>query len=368
MTTIDSIVKQLLIKKPFIGVFILGIKRHFGDICDTACVYRDGINCAICINEDFWNKLESDELREAILEHEIHHIIFKHIFQYNAFPDKNHLNIATDCHVNSFIPILQNDPWCYPSRFNLPDGEGTVFYYNNIPHLEKPPQSDDHDSWKDFSNLSDAEKELVSNQIDYRAKETAQQVSKTAGSIPGEFAGYIDSLFKQKPAIFNWKAYFRRMLGTILDINLKKTAKKESLYFPGQMGIKKKKKVSIMVAIDTSGSVSDSELCDFFSEINNIYKSGANIQLVEFDHAIQSSKKYTGTWDGSIHGRGGTSFSEPIDLYNKNRKEYSSLILFTDGYASISELNVMGPIIWVITSEGSHQDYPGHTIYIPKEN
>ena len=33
----------------------------------------------------------------------------------------------------------------------------------------------------------------------------------------------IEKLREKKPEIFNWKAYFRRILGTIYDINIKST-------------------------------------------------------------------------------------------------------------------------------------------------
>lgn len=52
-TPIETIVKKLLIKDPFYGLFLLGMNRHFGNKCSTACVYRDGINISMCINEDF---------------------------------------------------------------------------------------------------------------------------------------------------------------------------------------------------------------------------------------------------------------------------------------------------------------------------
>lgn len=60
------------------------------------------------------------------------------------------------------------------------------------------------------------------------------------------------------------------MIGTILDVELKKTRKKESIRFPDASGLKHKRKSNICVVVDTSGSVSDKELCDFFSEIHHV--------------------------------------------------------------------------------------------------
>lgn len=375
VASIDQIVKKLLIKQPFIGTFLLGMNRHFGNKCPTACVYREGINVSMCINEEFWNSLESDEMRSAVIEHEVSHILFRHMFMSEFFSDHKHLNVASDSEVNSYIPALQKDPYVYAAKFGLEDRQGTKYYYEKIPKDNEFEQGDgtgqsfdDHGTWEDFRNLPDAERELVEHQIDYQAKEAAQQVQKMCGSIPGQFKEYIDSLFKQKPQIFNWRAYFRRMIGVVMDISLKKTYKKESLRFKGCSGIRKRKKVSIMVAIDTSGSVSSQELCDFFSEINYIHKSGAIVEIIEFDHALQKQYIYNGKWDGAIHGRGGTSFEGPLELYNKDRHKHSLLVLFTDGYAPIEDLRPQGPMVWIITSDGARQDYPGKVIYIPKNN
>ena len=377
-TSIEAIVKQLLIKEPFYGIFLLGMNRHFGTMCETACVYRDGINISLCINEEFWNSLESDDMRADILRHECGHILNKHFFMQEFFGNAIHFNVASDAEVNSYLPLLQRDPYVYAAKFGLSDKLGTKVYYERIPmdnefenntDGEGIPNNglvDDHSTWKDLRELPDAERELIDHQIDYKVKEAAEQTQKMCGSIPGQFKDYIDSLFKQKPPIFNWKSYFRRMLGSIIDISLRKTRKKDSLRFPDCAGIKYKKKTHIMVAIDTSGSVSNEELCDFFSEINNIYKAGAAITIVEFDHALQKQYEYTGKWDGSIHGRGGTSFEEPVELYNSVRKDYQSLIMFTDGYADIDRIKPQGQVIWIITSDGSRQNYPGKVVYIPK--
>ena len=137
-----------------------------------------------------------------------------------------------DCEVNSYIPGLQKDPWCYPRRFKLEDAKGTLHYYEQLsqdpnkgdgPNGEKPQLCDDHSKWED-GNVSDAQRQLIQQQIDAHTINTAEQVQKSCGSIPGQFKEYIDSFFKVKPRIFDWKKYFRRFLGSIIDIELEKTA------------------------------------------------------------------------------------------------------------------------------------------------
>jgi predicted metal-dependent peptidase len=226
---------------------------------------------------------------------------------------------------------------------------------------------DDHGAWKDFKDMPDANKQLMQNNINAILKQTAEQVEKMRGTIPGNLVSIIEKLNEKKPEIFNWKAYFRRLLGSIYDVNIKSTRRKESKRFEGAAGIQHRKKVSILVAVDTSGSVSDSELQEFFSEIDYVCKAGARVTLIECDTRINSITEYDGKKIPQIHGRGGTSFNPPVDYYAEHRKEYASLIYFTDGEAPLPDKNPSG-MVWVITSDGYHQDYPGKAIYIPKQN
>ena len=53
-----------------------------------------------------------------------------------------------------------------------------------------------------------------------------------------------------------------------------------------------------------------------------------------------------------------TDFNPPIDYYIKHKKDYASLIYFTDGECSLPDKHPSG-VVWVITSNGLHQDYFG---------
>ena len=387
---IERAYKRLLIENPFYGLFLLGLSKVINRSVETACVRKRGINCELVINPDYW-ETQDDTQQLNLLCHEVYHIVFQHMFLWDSFPNKDILGLATDCEVNSYLSNLDNS-WVVPSIWNLPKKQGTKFYYEEILKQDPPQQQqqqsngggsgdsqdnkdgmpqtkDDHTQWgKDFQECSDAEKQLIQNQINQQIKTAAEQTIKMRGTIPAEMKEIVNELFKPKPRIFDWKSYFRRMLGSIYDINIKKTRRKESIRFPDSAGIKHKKKVSILVAVDTSGSVNDDELRDFFSEITYIYKTGARITILECDAKITANYEYTGKWTGKIHGRGGTDFQPVIDYYRKNMKDYAALVYFTDGECSIPD-NVPRDTIWVITSEGDHtKTYPGRTLFIPSKN
>ena len=380
---IEKAYKKLLIENPFYGLFLLGLSKVIDKSVETACVRKRGINCELVINPEYW-ETQDDIQQLNLIQHEVYHIVFQHMFMIPFFKNHEVLNVAADCEVNSYLQNLDNT-WIIPSMFNAEPKLGTKTYYDIIMNQTSPPPpqrggdgngsnglpntKDDHSSWgKEFQECSDAEKQLIQNQINSQIKTAAEQTIKMRGTIPAEMQAIVDELFKPKPRVFDWKAYFRRMLGSIYDINIKKTRRKESIRFPGAAGIKHKKKVSILVAVDTSGSVNDEELKDFFSEITYIYKAGARITILECDAAISANYEYTGKWTGKVHSRGGTDFQPVIDYYRKNMKDYAALVYFTDGECSIPN-NVPRDTIWVITSAGDHsQKYPGRTLFIPKNN
>lgn len=367
MDSVFKICKQLIITESFYGLFLLNLNKRFDSRCQTACVTIEGINPLLLINRDWWYGL-SDKMKIAVLKHECSHLMLGHLtnnWDYLRRDKPDILNKAMDCEINSYIPDLQVHPYCYPSFFGLEDRKGTLYYYEALYKKGDDSSSegetlDDHNMWGD---LSDAKRELVKQQINNIAKHTAEQVKRSRGHIPGEFQEIITELFKPKERLFNWKAFFRRYLGSVIDVEIKKSRKKESVRFPDASGIKHRRKSKIFIVVDTSGSISQKDLCDFFSEIHHVYKAGAIIDICEIDTRINRIYQYTGKWDMKASGRGGTVLTDAINHFNENRREYTSCVIFTDGYCDVN-FKIHGDAMWIIASGGLKQSYPGKTIYI----
>jgi predicted metal-dependent peptidase len=118
----------------------------------------------------------------------------------------------------------------------------------------------------------------------------------------------------------------------------------------------------MLLAIDTSGSVSNDELLEFMNEIHHIYKAGVDITIIQCDTKINSIEKYTGEWDLNIHGRGGTYFDPVIEYFNEHNKEFTSLVYFTDGEAT-AYVKPKGKVLWVLSERSSmNDDLPGQVI------
>lgn len=375
--------KELLIRQPFYGLFLLNLRKEIVDdnhFVKTAAVGPNGINFTLYVNNTFWKEL-TDLQQLAVLQHELMHICFMHLTDDYKCDNPYNMNIAMDCAINQFIDNLP--PNCVTLQGlsaklgkKLEAKRGAWYYYKEIQDFaEKNPDKcvggfgageyediDDHSMWP--TDISEAERKLYENQIKSKLKETAEYVAKQAGNIPGELSEILQNI-KEKPPVFNWKKYFRRLVGNAITNDIQLTRMRPSKRFPDARGLRFKRKPVILVGVDTSGSIGTKDLEDFFSEINHIYKSGVSVTVAECDTQIQNIFKYEGKKDINISGRGGTELSPVIDYY-KEHKEFTVCILFTDGYCNTQLQNCQN-LIWVITSDGNKsQTYtPGKVVFIP---
>ena len=142
----------------------------------------------------------------------------------------------------------------------------------------------------------------------------------------------------------------------------KKSRRKYNKRTPLFPGLKIKQRKHILVGIDTSGSVNNSELKEFLNEIHHMYKTGSEVTIVQCDTAISHVGPFDPKKDFEVHGRGGTSFQPVIDYYNENFHKYSCLMYVTDGEAPAPE-NAKGNILWVLSSISQmNNDLPGSVI------
>jgi len=291
-------------------------------------------------------------------------------------------NIAADLEINQYIgnDYLPEGGVTMEmfKDLNLDRRAGTTYYYEkleeaqqegNCPNLENIlNQMDgnsiyDHPTWDEFEELSEADKKLIQKQIEHQLKETADATEKRQGHIPGELADIIDKLRVVEPPAFPWKQYLRRFVGNSSISYTKKLRRKYNKRYVANPGLKIKFKNHICVGVDTSGSVSNSELKEFMNELCHMHKTGHQITVVQCDTQINSVEVFNPKKDWEIKGRGGTSFQPVIDHYNE-KKEYTALIYLTDGEAYTPE-DCPKNALWVHSSKCSiNEDLPGQKIQI----
>lgn len=230
------------------------------------------------------------------------------------------------------------------------DGEGNQG--NGLP---------DHSTWEEFENLPDSEKKLIEKQVQKILNDAKEMTQKKRGTIPGEMEGVI-KIEEITPPKFDWKGYIRRFNGVSTKVYTKKLRRKENKRYSDNPGLKIKMRQHILLAIDTSASVSNEELIEFMNEMHHIYKCGTDITIIQCDTFIRSIKAYNGDKHLDVHGRGGTQFDPVLEYVNENVKKYTSLVYFTDGECNAS-VKPKVPVLWVISERSKLNDtLPGKVI------
>lgn len=424
--SLSKISKDLMLKEPYYGFFLIMLNKVWRSNLPTAGVSKHNINYQLAINEEFWNSLTDMHkmglLKHELLHIAFGHLTSFSSFsnkklanvamdmEINQYIDRSWLP-GTDLTSDEFNQLkeavktelkeatengatreeLKAIANKLPPRgvmledyadLKLDKKAGCRYYYDQLLRLQDEKDKNgttgnqamddlldsieqgdvpDHSTWEEFDSMTDAEKKLIEKQVQKILQDAKEQTVKKRGSVPGEIEGLIqiEEITKAK---FDWRGYIRRFTGVSTKVFTKKIRRKENRRYEDNPGLKIKMRQHMLLAIDTSGSVSDTELKEFMNEIHHIYKQGVDITVIQCDTSIRSIEPYKGKNEIKVFGRGGTEFDPVLDYYNANLKKYTSLVYFTDGecYTSVKPKS---KVLWVL-SERSHmnEDLPGQVI------
>ena len=133
----------------------------------------------------------------------------------------------------------------------------------------------------------------------------------------------------------------------------------------------------IIVAVDTSGSMSDQVLGEILGELDKLRSvTDCTITVIQCDakiHKVDEFDAFNETkFDRYIfQGRGGTAF-EPVfdwirDKSQRSMFQFDALIYITDGFGSFPPKPPPYPVMWIMT-EHSRPDIPfGEVIRMGEE-
>ena len=198
----------------------------------------------------------------------------------------------------------------------------------------------------------------------------AAQVVKSQGKLPAGLEVFVNELLHPKipwaaqlkpfftkltPQSHTWTRPNRRFIGQ--DIIL------PSVSF-GNTG-------EVIVALDTSGSVSDSEFKQFTSEIIcMLYNAKPEKLLVMYvDSSIHDIRTFTPNEPLNFKklarkGYGGTSFIPPFTYCEEHNLNPHVLVYLTDGYGPFPDSPSRFPTVWVINN---HEVKPPHGVHLVLE-
>ncbi len=211
---------------------------------------------------------------------------------------------------------------------------------------------DDHSTWEQSEVSPDEARQIVREAV-------REAVEKSRGKVPGHL---LDAIEKLNNPIVPWRQILRNYLG-------KNTRGRRTTWSRvhrrrdefGIKGVSHHATGDAVVIVDTSGSISQEELEQFFAEIEAMLVR-IQVSVLLWDAAFQGFWRKYRRYDYKtikISGRGGTDMAKPIDwlIENELMPRRGPIIMLTDGHCNWHE-KIDIPYIAVITAaEGSQPDW-----------
>ena len=350
----------LLLKASFFGNLATRLKLVNADEwCSTAAT--DGRN--FYYNSRFIKMLRPKEI-EFLFGHEVLHCVYDH-FGRRGERDHQLFNIANDYCVNAdlikhrvgekitTVPCLHNPKYDGMSSEEIYDilyekaeklDIGKLLDQMIDEHLDGEGDEEqdgdgngDEKEGKGRPKLTAEERQQIKDEIKEAMLAAAATVDG-AGNLPAGVKRLIQELTEPQ---MNWRELLRMQLeSTIKSDYTWMRASRKGWHMDAVMpGMKVDPMIDIAVALDASGSISETMLKDFLGEIQGIMDSfpAYKIHVFTFDTEAYNPAQYDSDnlddiCDYEVKGGGGTDFDAIYSYLKENEIEPKRLVVFTDGY------------------------------------
>ncbi len=368
---LNTHIHRLLMDEPFFAALSRRMdKRPMKAIPTAGVTVTEEGKLQLVYNSEFMGKL-SDEAKKAVLKHEFYHIVFQHVtgnrfmsFRDMAPNERKIHNIAMDLSINGHLPNLPEGA-CFPGQGpfeHLEPFKTAEHYLRELRKMQKdPPEGegngegegggegqgqgegngngnplDDMDSFDDHSGWDEVDeqtKQIAEERVKEFVRDAVEEANTSGrgwGSVPADFRKEILDGITTK---VDWRKVLRYFVKQSQKANKRSTVRKINKRYPYMHpGKKATRQAKIAIAIDQSGSVSDSMLAAFFSELNSLAKL-AEFTVIPFDTRVDPDKNWV--WkkgqnrkrERTMHG--GTCFNAPTKFVNE-AGGFDGLIICTD--------------------------------------
>ena len=347
-----------MLKAPFFGNLATRLKLENADSwCPTAAT--DGRK--LYYNSEFLAKMPSKQL-EFLIGHEVLHLVYDHMGR-NGDRDRRLFNVAADYCVNQDlldqkigekIPVglfdskyrgwsaeeVYDDLFANAKKINIDDLEKMLL----DEHLDggEGEEGDGNGSGDKEGKgggrpkLSEEEKKAIRDEIKEAVMTAAQTVG--AGNLPAGVRRMIKDLTEPQ---LNWRELLQQQIMSTIkaDYTWARPSRRAWHMDAVLPGNDLDKEIDICVAIDASGSMSDSMLHDILSEVKGIMESynSFKLHLWSFDTEVYNATIFThdnldNIMDWEVGGGGGTLFEANWEYMVENDIVPKKFVMFTDGY------------------------------------
>lgn len=339
-------------KCTFIRSVFFQCQHIFDTSIPTACT--DGL--AIKFNPDFFQKLNPKQ-QVGLMAHETWHVALQHPSRVGNRTPKR-WNYACDYYINLMLVKL---------GMSLPDGALIDYKYEDMSAEEIYDLLDEEDDLPDHDQQDINPTPLTPDQaakLDNVIQQAAIQ-AKDAGTGSGEMDVYLEKL--RNPPI-SWSALLSRYVDSLSkdDINWQTRNRRfRDVYVPAN---KSEVFGTAVVAIDSSGSVTDEQFNKFLAATQNM-KNTLNPEkliLMNFDTEVKTIHELSEgqTTEGiSFTGRGGTDLNPVFQYCEDLPKKPNVLLIFSDMYAPPITHNPDYPVIFIVVDNPTAEVPFGQTVH-----
>ncbi|HEY0720776.1 MAG TPA: VWA-like domain-containing protein [Gammaproteobacteria bacterium] len=183
----------------------------------------------------------------------------------------------------------------------------------------------------------------------------AAQQAMAAGKMSEALARLVDHLLQPQ---LPWRMLLARYMTASArnDYNYARPSRREG---DAIMPSLRSDAIEVVVALDTSGSVSDHEMREFLSEVNAIKgQASARITLLACDANLSGDGPWVyEPWEAFIlprqfPGGGGTDFRPVFAWLEREQRRPDLLVYFTDAQGQFPAQEPALPVIWLVKGRG----------------
>ena len=320
-------------------------------------------------NPDFVQKLTDDEL-VFLVGHEVGHCVWQH-FLRRGDRRRDVWNMAGDFVINQIlvderigaqikaVPILLDNKYRGMASEEVYDDlmANAVKVQATLDiHMDGDGSEEGEGKGKSFGEpLTEEEKKALSDELKEAVLQAAQ--ASGAGNVPKGFQRLINDITAPK---MSWRDVLKIQLNSIIknDYSFMRPNRKGWHIGAVLPGMLPGDEVNVAVAIDTSGSISESMLKDFLGEVAGIMDQfdAYTVRIFQFDTGVYGEETFTSDLNGDIRtyevrGGGGTDFEVIFTHLKKEDVTPNQLIVFTDGepWGSWGDANYCDTV-WIVHS------------------
>lgn len=365
-TKVTKSITSLILDQPFFGSLLLRMKINRNDAQST--MSTDGKS--ITYSSDFVLGISDKEV-QAVFAHEVCHCILTHQLRRGE-REHRRWNIACDYAVNL---ILED------CKFKLPGTAGEDYLLDHAYKdmsaeeiFEKMPQGIEDQLMPEIwmfgvveDTMGEPEGEggnavgLTQTQLETETREWLNKVAEAAnaakmmGRMSASLERMIDNILDSR---LPWQELLARFLHSVVknDFNWSRPNRtmmnNYQIYLPTLWN---EACGSIVLAVDTSGSIGQIQLDEFNAELNGILDQvrPEKVTVIYADADVKHIDEYTPDQypvTMSPHGGGGTDFRPVFEHTNEHIQDVQCLIYLTDMMGTFPEDEPDYPVMWITNS------------------